>query len=146
MRAMQDEIPSRVAKPFPVLLTRYLCGRRNARELGLDGPVALLSQALFVAAMLAVRGIDWLGRRVHPGFSLSRLFTRILGYRLTVKLLMDQTRPLKLPDALLNQVDHAVQGWDLDPAAPKWMNALEQRLRPPPPAAPGKQHEQREEA
>lgn len=148
MRAMQDEIPSRIAKPFPVLLTRYLCGRRNARELGLNGPVALLSQALFVAAMLAVRGVDWLGRRVHPGFSLSRLFTRILGYRLTVRLLMNQTRPLKLPDALLNQVDHAVQGWDLDPAAPKWMNALEQRLRPPPPpaAAPGKPHEQREEA
>lgn len=148
MRAMQDQIPSQLAKPFPVLLTRYLCGRRNARELGLDGPVALLSQALFVAAMLAVRGIDWLGRRVHPGFSLSRLCTRILGYRLTVKLLMDQTRPLKLPDALLNQVDHAVQGWGLDPAAPKWMNALEQRLRPPPPpaAAPGKPHEQREEA
>lgn len=148
MRAMQDEIPSRLLKPFPVLLTRYLCGRRNARELGLDGPVAPLSQALFVLAMLAVRGIDWLGRRVHAGFSISRLCTRILGYRLTVRLLMNQTRPLKLPDALLNQVDQAVQGWDLDPAAPKWMNALEQRLRPPQPAAAGqrKQREQREEA
>ncbi|WP_313703935.1 oxygenase MpaB family protein [Massilia sp.] len=153
MRAMQDQIPSPLVKPFPVLLTRYLCGRRNARELGLDGPVALLSQGLFVAAMLAVRGVDWLGRRVHPGFSISRLCSRILGYRLTVRLLMDQTRPLKLPDALLNQVDHAVQGWDLDPAAPKWMNALEQRLRPPPPAAAQReqheqheQHEQREEA
>lgn len=147
MRAMQDEIPARLLKPFPVLLTRYLCGRRNARELGLDGPVALVSQALFLLAMLIVRGIDLAGRRLHAGFSISRLCTRILGYRLTVKLLMDQTRPLKLPDALLNQVDHAVHGWDLDPRAPKWMNAVERRLRPAAPAAvrPA-MHEEREAA
>ena len=147
MRAMQDEIPARLLKPFPVLLTRYLCGRRNARELGLDGPVAPVSHALFVLAMLAVRGIDMLGRRLHPGFSLSRLCTRILGYRLTVRLLMDQTRPLKLPATLLNQVDQAVHGWDLDPQAPKWMNAIERRLRPAAPAAARPaMHEQREAA
>lgn len=147
MRAMQDEIPARLLKPFPVLLTRYLCGRRNARELGLDGPVALVSHALFVLAMLAVRGIDILGRRLHPGFSISRLCTRILGYRLTVRLLMDQTRPLKLPDTLLNQVGQAVHDWDLDPKAPKWMRAIERRLRPAAPAAARPaMHEQREAA
>ena len=147
MRAMQAEIPASLLKPFPVLLTRYLCGRRNARELGLDGPVSPVSHALFVLAMGTVRGIDFVGRRLHPGFSISRLCTRILGYRLTVKLLMDQTRPLKLPAALLNQVDHALHGWDRDPKAPKWMNAVEQRLRPAAPAAASPvMQEQREAA
>lgn len=147
MRAMQDEIPARVLKPFPVLLTRYLCGRQNARELGLDGHVSLLSRSLFVLAMGTVRGIDAAVRRLRPGFSISRLCTRILGYRLTVKLLMDQTRPLKLPTVLLNQVDHAVHGWQHDPKAPQWMNAIERRLRPaaPAPQAPA-MHEEREAA
>jgi len=130
MKAMQDEIPLRVLKPFPVLLTRYLCGRANACALGLMGPVSLLSHALFVVLMGAVRGVDWLVRRFVPGFSFSRLVSRILGYRLTVKLLMDQTRPLKLPDALLDGVDEAVRGWHHDPKAPAWMNRLELRLRP----------------
>lgn len=150
MRAMQAEIPARLLKPFPVLLTRYLCGRRNARELGLDGQVSIVSRTLFVLSMLLVRGVDALGRRVRPGFSISRLCTRILGYRLTVKLLMDQTRPLKLPGALLNQVDHAVHGWQHDPKAPQWMNALEARLRPavpaPAPASAAAPRQQREAA
>lgn len=130
MRAMADEIPLRLLKPFPTLLTRYLCGRANARELGLMGPVGLISHVLFVVLMGAVRGIDFLVRLLVPGFSISRLVARILGYRLTVKLLMDQTRPLKLPTALLNGVDQAVQGWHRDPQAPAWMNKLELRLRP----------------
>ena len=130
MGAMQDEIPLRLLKPFPTLLTRCLCGRTNARELGLDGRVSLVSRALFALCMGAVRGIDWLVRRVVPGFSISRLVSRVLGYRLTVKLLMDQTRPLKLPVALLDGVGEAVQAWHHDPKAPAWMNRLELRLRP----------------
>ncbi|WP_305823311.1 oxygenase MpaB family protein [Massilia brevitalea] len=130
MGAMQDEIPLRPLKPFPTLLTRYLCGRTNARELGLDGQVSLFSRTLFVLCMGAVRGIDWLVRRVVPGFSISRLVSRVLGYRLTVKLLMDQTRPLKLPEALLNGIAETVQAWHHDPKAPAWMNRIELRLRP----------------
>jgi len=130
MKAMQDEIPLRLLKPFPVLLTRHLCGRTNARELGLDGHVSLLSRVLFVLVMGTVRGIDFLVRQLVPGFSISRLVSRVLGYRLTVKLLMDQTRPLKLPEALLNQVNQAVRDWHHDPKAPAWMNKVELRLRP----------------
>jgi len=132
MKAMQDEIPLRLLKPFPTLLTRFLCGRRNAGELGLMGPVSIVSHVLFVVLMGAVRGIDTLVRLLVPGFSISRLVSRVLGYRLTVKLLMDQTRPLKLPEALLNNVGEAVQGWHRDPKAPDWMNRLELRLRPAP--------------
>jgi len=135
MQAMEDEIPLRLLKPFPTLLTRFLCGRRNARELGLLGPVATVSHALFVVLMGALRGIDFLVRLLVPGFSISRLVSRVLGYRLTVKLLMDQTRPLKLPEALLNGVAQAVQDWHHDPQAPAWMNRLELRLRPRAPTA-----------
>jgi hypothetical protein len=41
---------------------------------------------------------------------------------------MDETRPLKLPDSLLNQVGVAVHGWQNDAKAPRWANALERRF------------------
>jgi len=64
------------------------------------------------------------------------MITRIFGYQFTVKFLMDQTRPLKLPPAVLNQVDSAIRGWGKDPKAPAWMNALEARLAGRAPAKP----------
>ena len=130
MGAMQAEIPLRSLKPFPVLLTRHLCGRETAADLGLDGRVSLFSRALFALGMGVTRAVDSVARVVRPGFSIARLATRILGYRLTVRFLMDQTRPLKLPDALLRQVRGAVRDWDVDPQAPGWMNTVERRLRP----------------
>jgi hypothetical protein len=143
MRAMQAEIPLRFLKPFPVLLTRYLCGGETASDLGLDGRVSLrvslLSRALFALGMGVTRAVDTVARVVRPGFSIARLATRILGYRLTVRFLMDQTRPLKLPDALLRQVAGAVNDWDVDPQAPRWMNSIERRFRPD--AAPPPQEE-----
>jgi len=122
---MQRYIPPRALKPFPVLLTRHLVGKDSTRDLGLDGRVSLVSRALFVLGFSLVRGIDAVGRLVIPGFSISRLVTRILGYQLTAKLLMDETRPLQLPATLLNEVGAAVRGWHNDPKAPRWMNALE---------------------
>jgi hypothetical protein len=139
MGAMQAEIALRSLKPFPVLLTRYLCGRETASDLGLDGRVSLLSRALFALGMGVTRAVDAVARFVRPGFSIARLATRILGYRLTVRCLMDQTRPLKLPDALLRQVGGAVRDWDVDPRAPGWMKAIERRFRPE--AAPARQEE-----
>lgn len=133
---MQRYIPPRALKPFPVLLTRHLVGKDSTRDLGLDGRVSLVSRALFVLGFSLVRGIDAVGRLVIPGFSISRLVTRILGYQLTAKLLMDETRPLQLPATLLNEVGAAVRGWHNDPKAPRWMNALERyftgRRAPPP--------------
>jgi hypothetical protein len=129
MRAMQAEIPLRALKPFPVLLTRRLCGRETAADLGLDGHVSRLSRVLFALGMGFTRAVDGLARLVCPGFSITRLATRILGHRLTMRFLMDQTRPLKLPEALLRQVGGAVREWEVDPKAPRWMNAIEQRFQ-----------------
>jgi hypothetical protein len=125
---LQRYIPLRPLKPFPVLLTRHLVGKAAARDLGLDGHVSLLSRALFVLGFGLIRAIDAVGRLVISGFSISRLVTRILGYNLTAKLLMDETRPLKLPDSLLGQVGDAVQAWRNDTRAPRWMNAIERRF------------------
>ncbi|WP_342116831.1 oxygenase MpaB family protein [Pseudoduganella sp. OTU4001] len=128
MKAMQDEIPLRILKPFPVLLTRYLCGDAARIDLALDQRVNLLSCLLFAAGMGLTRAVDSVVRLALPGFSICRMITRIFGYQFTVKFLMNQTRPLKLPPSLLNQVDQTVRSWGDDPKAPAWMNALEARL------------------
>jgi hypothetical protein len=125
---LQRYIPLRILKPFPVLLTRHLIGKDATRDLGLNGRVSLLSRVLFVLGFALVRGIDAIGRLVVPGFSISRLVTRILGYQLTAKLLMDETRPLKLPAALQNEVCGAIRAWHNDDKAPRWMNAIERRF------------------
>ena len=122
---MADIIPFRLLKSFPVLLTRYLCNSATSKDLGLNGPMSWLSQLVFSSAMLLTRTIDWLVRLASPEFSIARLLTRVLGYHLMVKLLMDQTRPLKLPRQLLNDVNTMMGRWSSDPQAPKWMNALE---------------------
>jgi len=128
MANIQCYIPLRILKPFPTLLTRHLIGKESARDLGLDKRVSLLSRGLFVLAFGLIRGVDAIARLVFPGFSISRLITRILGYNLTVKLLMDETRPLKLPDTLLGEVGDAVHSWHNDDKAPRWVNALERRF------------------
>lgn len=128
MHTMEKELPLRILKPFPVLLTRHLCGPAASRDLGLTARVSWPSRALFGAAMGTIRLVDGTARLFCPQFSLSRLVTRVVGYQFTVKLLMDQTRPLKLPQALLNQVGAVTAGWAEDPQAPRWINALETRL------------------
>ncbi|MCG2583601.1 oxygenase MpaB family protein [Massilia sp. TS11] len=136
MAAMADVIPLRVLKPVPVLMTRYLCGPQVAAELGLDQQVGLLPRLLFALGMGLTRAIDSLVRLLLPQFSLTRMFSRALGYHFTTRLLLDQTRPLQLPTALLNQVGATAAGWGSDPKAPAWVNALERRMTgraaPPP--------------
>jgi hypothetical protein len=135
MRTMQNDIPFRLLKPFPVLLTRYLCGTASSADLGLTpgrwSPGAWLSGGLFAFLMGTLRLVDATVRLVLPQFSFSRLLARIVGYRFTVRILMDQTRPLKLPEALLGDVNTVLRGWHRDPKAPDWMNRLEQRIARP---------------
>jgi hypothetical protein len=128
MNAMSRVIPLSIAKPFPQLMTCYLCGKDSSRDLGLTGPVSWISQLLFTLLMLIVRAFDWKMRLLSPEFSISRLLTRILGYQLMTRLMMDQTRPLKLPEHVRGGVDRMMEHWSDDPKAPAWMNALEDRM------------------
>ncbi|MEP7156735.1 MAG: oxygenase MpaB family protein [Betaproteobacteria bacterium] len=128
MNAMSRVIPFAVAKPFPELMTRFLCGWSTSRDLGLTGPVRAASLFLFLLLMFSIRGIDWLVRRVFPEFSISRFLTRLIGYQLMTKLMMDQTKPLKLPEHVRGNIACMVEQWSDDPKAPNWMNKLEDKL------------------
>ena len=128
MQTMEKSLPWNIAKPFPQLMTRYLCGRAAAQDLGLNQPVPWSSALLFWGVLLLARLIDAVVRRVRPRFSIMRALTRALGYHFMSRVLMSQTRPLQLPTELLGQVDSALHGWSDDPQAPRWLNWLEDRL------------------
>lgn len=128
MEAMGSVVPDGPFKSFPVLMTRRLIGRRSARELGLDQRVSMLSKVLFAALMIGARGLDAVMRLAFPDFSLGRLITRILGYRLTCTLLMSQTRELSVPDRLRPGIRSLIASWGKDPKASSRMNALEDRV------------------
>jgi hypothetical protein len=131
MQAMETAIPLRVLKPFPVLMTRWLCRRRTMQDLGLAGRQPLLSRLLFLLGMALVRGIDAALRLVMPQFSIARLIGRVLGYHFMTRLLMKQTEPLRLPQPWLTQMEGMMKHWSDDPRAPAWINKLEDRLTTP---------------
>jgi hypothetical protein len=128
MAAMSAVIPFRIAKPMPVLMTRRLCGAETARDIGLEGRVSWLSRALFWLGMGLIGLVDRIGRLFWPQFSLSRAVVRVMGYHVVTKLLLDQTRPLQLPDHLLSRVRDTVAAWGDDPKAPRWLNVMEDRF------------------
>ena len=128
IHAMQAAMPLRLLQSVPVLFTRYLCGPDTAAIIGVNQHVSWLSCALFFLAMGAVRLIDSVLGLFLPGFSLSRMLTRAVGYHLMRKILLDQTRPLKLPDHVIAQVGSAMGQWSEDAHAPAWLNRLEDKL------------------
>ncbi|RZU02400.1 uncharacterized protein DUF2236 [Rivibacter subsaxonicus] len=127
MESMAKIIPLRIAKPFPVLLTRQLCGPATSRDIGLDQHVSWWSRAVFAVCLFVISGIDRFVRLFVPGFSISRFITRLVGYQLMTRFLMDQTRPLKLPEHVLQRAHGMMNGWGNDPRAPGWLNRLEAR-------------------
>jgi ER-bound oxygenase mpaB/B'/Rubber oxygenase, catalytic domain len=127
VQSMARIIPLRLFKPFPALLTRHLCGPATASDIGLDQHVSWWSRAVFALCLLIIGGIDRLVRLFVPGFSISRFITRLVGYQLMTRFLMDQTRPLKLPEHVLQRAHGMMSGWGNDPRAPGWLNRLEAR-------------------
>lgn len=126
--AMADSIRLPVIRGLPVPLTRWLIGRAAARVIGVDQRVALLTWLVFNVARIAVGLVDGVVRLVLPQFSLTRMFTRVVGYHLLTRFLLDQTRPLTLPEAVLNPMHATVAAWHVDARAPGWVNRLEDRL------------------
>lgn len=128
MNTMARSLPWAFVRSWPVLLTRFLCGRATARDLQLPAQASLASRAGFWATMGTARLIDTVVRCARPQFSITRSITRVLGYHFMSRVLLSQTRPLQLPEALLEQVDGVVHGWSDDRHAPGWLNRLEDRL------------------
>lgn len=126
--AMQSVIPLDILKPIPLLMTRHLVGVETSRDLGLTTKAPLLSRVLFRAALMLSRAIDSIGRVFSPNFSITRMFTRVLGYHLITSLLMSQTRKLKLPTHVLDRADQMLHRWSEDAKAPGWVNKFERRF------------------
>lgn len=128
MDAMKDVVPDGPFKSFPVLLTRHLVGPESAKELGLDEKVGWFSTALFAMLMATARVLDTVVHAVFPEFSVSRLITRAVGYRMMCGLLMSQTRDLSVPSSLRPGIKDLIAAWGRDKHASPLMNALEDRL------------------
>jgi hypothetical protein len=128
MGAMESVIPDGPCKSFPVLLTRRLIEPASSHDLGLDGQVSWNSKILFSMLMGTALGIDAVMRLAFPDFSISRLITRAIGYRLTCALLMSQTRELAVPGKLRPGMKMLIASWGQDAKASSRMNALEDRL------------------
>jgi hypothetical protein len=128
MDAMKSVIPPGVFKAFPVLLARRLMEPESAADLGLDGRVSAQSKFWFAALMIGARGIDAVARLAIHDFSISRLVTRAIGYRLTCALMMSQTRDLSVPEKLRPGIRALIGAWGQDPKAGSTMNALEDRM------------------
>jgi hypothetical protein len=128
MDAMESAIPPGPFESFPVLLARRLLDKQSVRDLRLDEHVSWLARTLFATLMGTARGIDAAMRTLSPGFSIARLVTRAVGYRLTCVLLMSQTRELAVPERLRPGIQAVIGRWGRDPKAAGWMNALEDRV------------------
>jgi hypothetical protein len=111
MAVMETYLPWKVVKPFPVLLTRELCGPDTARNIGIDGPVPIVSRFIYGVVMESVRAIDALGRVFNRDFCLTRVITDAIGYRAVTQFLLQQTRRLRLPDHLASQVQQMSDHW-----------------------------------
>jgi hypothetical protein len=131
MQAMETVFPPGPAKAFPTLLTRRLIGPTSSKDLGLDGRVSWFAKTLFALMMAAARTLDAVMRLAFPDFSIARLITRAVGYRLTCALLMSQTRDLSVPARLRPGIRALIAGWGQDPKASPRMNALEDRFTTP---------------
>ena len=126
--AMAHSIRVPVLRGLPVPLTRWLIGPETATRIGIDEHVSWATRLVFQVGRLLVGVTDGVVGLVVPGFSLSRLFTRAVGYHLLTRFLMNQTRPLALPDRVLHPMGELITGWSHDPLAPGWVNRLEDRL------------------
>lgn len=128
VKVMESVIPIRILKSFPLLMTRHLVGTETSKDLGLNAHSPWSSRLLFYALLAASRAVDSMLHIVWPDFSITRFLVRVLGYRLITQLMMDQTRPLKLPQELINRVSDVVASWSDDKKAPRWLNKVEDRL------------------
>ena len=126
--AMGRSIGLPVLRGLPVPMTRWLVGPETAARIGIDGYVSWATRLVFLGGRLLVGVTDGVVGLVVSGFSLSRLLTRAVGYHLLTRFLLDQTRPLALPERVLNPMGKLIASWGNDPHAPGWVNRLEDRL------------------
>ena len=117
-----------VIKNIPVPMTQWLIGAEASRAIGIGRAAAWPTRWLFTLGRFTTGAIDSAVRRVLPQFSISRMLTRVISYHMLSRFLLDQTRPLGLPQQVLNPLSDAVAQWHHEPRAPRWLNRLEDAL------------------
>jgi hypothetical protein len=128
MNTMANAIHLPVLRHVPVPLTQWLIGRQTARDIGVDERVPLLSRLVFRLGLVLVRIVDALVGLISSRFSIVRLLSRTIGYHMLTRFLLDQTRPLTLPEQVLNPMMQTVEAWSHDPQSSRWWNRLEDRM------------------
>lgn len=127
MNAMAASIKIPVIRKLPVPMTRWLIGAPAAQAIGITKSSWLVNTGFVLGRSIAA-ALDGLGRLFVPQFSLSGLVTRILGYQFVTHFLQDQTRPVQLPEELLDAMHQTMHAWSEDAQAPAWLNQLEDRF------------------
>lgn len=125
MDGMKSVMPRGAFRAFPVLLTRHLLEPDSVRDLRLNEHVSWFARLLFTALLALARAIDRTVRLVLPHFSICRLLTRAIGYRLTCALMMSETHELSVPDRLRPGIRGLIRRWGRDARAGPVMNGLE---------------------
>ena len=126
--AMRRSIGVPVVRSLPVPLIERLIGKADARRIGVGAQAGRASRILLGAVLALTHFVDGVVRSFVPRFSITRMFTRVIGYHMLTRFLLEQTRPLALPEQLLNQMHEAVGQWHHDAQAPGWINRLEDHL------------------
>jgi hypothetical protein len=126
--AMARSIRLPVIKEIPVPLTQWLIGADASRAIGIADATRWPTRWLFTLGRITTGTIDSVVRLVLPQFSISRMLTRVISYHMLSRFLLDQTRPLGLPEQVLNPLCDAVAQWHHEPRGPRWLNRVEDAL------------------
>ena len=125
---MSRSIRVQFVRRIPVPMTQWLIGAQASHDIGVDLYVPWPTRLLFGAGRFVTACIDSIMRLVIPVFSLSRILCRVIGYHMLNQFMPDHTRPIGLPTHLLDPLRSTAAGWSEDTRAPRWLNALEDRL------------------
>ncbi|MBK6557977.1 MAG: hypothetical protein IPG16_12485 [Comamonadaceae bacterium] len=106
--------PCHTGSAVPVADRTGQCkGHRHWRGGALADPARLRDRPVSVA----VAGPA--GAALQAELSLSRMLVRVVGYHLLKRFLLDQTRPLGLPEQVLDPMRVTVAAWHDEPRAPR---------------------------
>ncbi|WP_353395000.1 oxygenase MpaB family protein [Hydrogenophaga sp. 5NK40-0174] len=126
--ALASSIQLPVIKHFPVPMTRMLIGEKAADTVGVNEHLSWFTQAAFWLTLGFARSVDAVVQLFLPHFALSRMLTRVVGYHLLTRFLLNQTIALSLPERVLHPLRLAAADWHEDTRQPDWVNRLEDRL------------------
>ncbi len=128
VQAMAQTIRVPVIRGIPVPMTQWLIGPQSSKDIGISHAARWPVRLAFTLGRVLTQMVDRAVRLVLPQFSISRMLTRVVGYHMLSGFLLDQTRPLGLPEQVLNPMQDAVADWHHEPRAPLWLNRLEDAL------------------